>query len=210
MFQHLEKHSNFADCDPIAHRWSEQFPEHQTARSDLTGYVRVVNGPDTDGLSAEESRLEQLKASIDSIREVVAASSATVGVVLRTNRDVGVMMGLLRAAGIPASQDGGNPLTDCAAVELLLSLIHLADHPGDSNSHFHIVNSPLAEILPVEIGDAKTVSHWVRTQVSRRGLGDLLNELSTPLAASLSWWDQFRLQQFITLASQFRPSTSPR
>ncbi|MFN3190953.1 MAG: PD-(D/E)XK nuclease family protein [Aureliella sp.] len=210
VFQHLEKHSNFADCDPIAHRWSDQFPEHQTARETLNGYVRVVNGPDPEGLSADEYRAEQLKACVGTIKNVAQSSSASVGVLLRTNRDVGIMMGLLRAAGVPASQDGGNPLTDCAAVELLLSLLHLADHPGDTNSHFHVANSPLADILPVDHSDAKKVSHWVREQASRRGLGELLGELATPLAVQLSWWDQFRLEQFITLASQFQLSSSLR
>ncbi|MEM8736131.1 MAG: 3'-5' exonuclease, partial [Planctomycetota bacterium] len=194
----------------IAHRWSDQFPEHQTAREELAGYVRVMNGPAPEGLSAEECRAQQLEACISTIQEIVASSSASVGVLLRTNRDVGVMMGLLRAAGIPASQDGGNPLTDCAAVELLLSLVHLADHPGDSNCQFQIAHSPLAEILPVDVDDAKAVSLWVRTQVSRRGLGELLSDLATPLAAQLSWWDQFRLEQFITLANQFRPTNSSR
>ncbi|MFO0940842.1 MAG: UvrD-helicase domain-containing protein [Pirellulales bacterium] len=133
VFRNLDKHGNFADCDALAHRWSELFPEHQTARTDLPGFVQLMNGPkiDQEDLTADEKRFAFLKFSADRIAELSKKSSASIGVLLRTNADVARMNALLRDRGVSASQGGGNPLTDSAAVELILSLMHLADHPGD-------------------------------------------------------------------------------
>ena len=54
---------------------------------------------------------------------------------------------LRRDHGIDASEEGGNPLTDSPAVQLLLSVLALADHPGDTAARFHVAHSPLAEPL---------------------------------------------------------------
>ena len=51
----------------------------------------------------------------------------------------------LRSRGIDASEEGGNPLTDSPAVQLILSLLTLADHPGDTAARFHVATSPLAQ-----------------------------------------------------------------
>ena len=82
------------------------------------------------------------------------------------------MIALLRDRGISASQDGGNPLTDSAAVELVLSLVHLADHPGDGICAFHVGTSPLAVHLPADPRkEPYKVANWYRAQVARMGLG---------------------------------------
>ena len=57
------------------------------------------------------------------------ARSRTIGILCRRNNKVGQMMNELQRLGVPASEEGGNYLTDSAAVELILSLLHLTDHP---------------------------------------------------------------------------------
>ena len=49
-----------------------------------------------------------------------------------TNATVAQLIYELRARGVPASEEGGNPLTDSPAVQLILSLFRLADHPGEA------------------------------------------------------------------------------
>ncbi len=206
VFGHLDKHGNFADCDALAHRWSELFPEHETARKDLPGFVQLINGPkvEQEELTADEKRIEFLKFSADRIADLCRKSSASIGVLFRTNADVSRMIALLRDRGVSASQGGGNPLTDSAAVELILSLVHLADHPGDGICAHHVRTSPLAFAIPVEVRNSNALlSNWFRELVSRKGLGKTVEWLADNLADELSWWDQQRLQQLIRSAHAF-------
>lgn len=211
LFQNLPKHRNWADCDPVAYKWSMSFPEHHTARQDLDGYVQLQNGPKYDrDLSADENRQIALNFAARQISDLTKQSRASVGVLFRNNANVAAMIALLRELGVSASQDGGNPLTDSAAVELILSLVHLADHPGDGICHYHVETSPLATHLPIDVSDASRVSVWFREQVSRLGLGRTIEKISDWLAPSLSTWDQHRLHQLIQIAFQWQSSTQGR
>ena len=53
--------------------------------------------------------------------------------------------------GVSASEEGGNPITDSPAVEVILSLLTLSDHPGDGIAAFHIENCPLLDALREEL-----------------------------------------------------------
>ncbi|MEZ6134295.1 MAG: UvrD-helicase domain-containing protein [Pirellulaceae bacterium] len=212
VFQNLPQHRNFADCESVAKRWSQTFPEHRTSRTDLTGYVRLQNGPKFDyGTPREDVKRGFLDYSAEQIAELTRISSASIGVLFRTNADVGRMIGLLRDKGVSASQDGGNPLTDSVAVELILSLVHLADHPGDGICAFHVGTSPLAKHLPFKCQSApQDVANWFRRNVSRRGLGRVIEEIADHLADHLSWWDQHRLEQLIRSAHIFEANQGGR
>ncbi|MFK7737352.1 MAG: PD-(D/E)XK nuclease family protein [Pirellulaceae bacterium] len=210
VFQNLSDHENFADCNATANRWSQEFPEHKTALEDLTGYVQVQNGPQIEAESEEQRRLGHMRSVIPQIRELVESSNASVGVLVRSNHQVAEIMTLLREAGVPASQDGGNPLVDCAAVELILSLVQLADHPGDSNCQFHVATSPLSEKLGIDTNAPLAVSLWFRELVSRHGLGWAVHRVADQLAEPLAWWDQHRLSQLVDLAFSFQVSSKPR
>src|SRR5690606_8543223 len=118
-------------------------------RSHIAGYVRLQNGPKFDRDVPSETRQSLfLDFTARQIAQLVADSDVSIGVLFRTNADVGRMIGLLRELDVSASQDGGNPLNDSVAVELILSLLHLADHPGDGVCAFHVATSPLAPWLP--------------------------------------------------------------
>jgi ATP-dependent exoDNAse (exonuclease V) beta subunit len=212
VFTNLTRHDNFAQCEVVAEQWSRQFPEHRTSRQSLKGFVRLQNGPKLDsGTSVEQRKELYLKIAAEQIAQLTQACSASVGVLFRTNADVGRMIALLRELGVSASQDGGNPLSDSAAVELMLSLIHLADHPGDGICAFHVGTSPLADKIPYS---AATQPHllaaWIRIQVARQGLGKTVESLADHIANRLGWWDQHRLSQFIQAAYDYEPHFTGR
>lgn len=212
VFLNLNMHPNFGDCDAVAKSWADAFPTHKTALADLPGYVCLQNGPKVDSnWSSEEKRLAFLEYTADQIAELTSNSSAGVGVLFRTNSDVARMIAILRDRGVSASQDGGNPLTDSVAVELLLSLVHLADHPGDGVCLFHVATSPLASSLPHggQRNGAKIAS-WFRQEVTRKGLGRAVEQVADRIAEHLSWWDQHRLEQLIRLAHGFQGSYGGR
>ncbi|MBX3423287.1 MAG: UvrD-helicase domain-containing protein [Pirellulaceae bacterium] len=210
VFQHLDRHTNYAHCEQTATLWSQQFPAHQTARQSLDGYVSLENGPQLDGdaadaLTKEDRRRIFLEHAADRIAQLATQSAASIGVLFRTNDDVATMMGLLRERHVSASQDGGNPLNDSVAVELILSLVHLADHPGDGTCYFHIRHSPLMEslrnCLPTTAGvNPIDVARWFRDMVSLRGLGRAIEWAARSLWGQLSWWDGQRVEQLIRAA----------
>ncbi|QDV25065.1 PD-(D/E)XK nuclease family protein [Aureliella helgolandensis] len=212
VFQNLTEHSNFAGCDRIAQVWTQRFPPHATQRTDLQGYVCLKNSlkPDKD-LSGDERKLLVLSQAADDIAELTQNCESGVGVLFRTNADVARMIGLLRERGVSASQDGGNPLTDSAAVQLVLSLVHLADHPGDRICAHHVLTSPLALFLP-QRGETspQEISEWFRRKVSRQGLARSIEMLADMIADQVSWWDQHRLQQLIRSAIDFERNYAGR
>lgn len=212
VFGELTKHQNFSQCEVVAQQWSQEFPEHRTSRSSLVGYVQLQNGPQLDSsLSTEQKKEAYLEIAANEIAQLTQQSTASIGVLFRTNADVGRMISLLRALGVPASQDGGNPLSDSAAVELMLSLLHLADHPGDGVCAFHVDNSPLAEALPFSAASQPfELAAWFRQQVSRQGLGKAIEVIADQLADKLSWWDQYRLEQFIRAGYDYQASYGGR
>lgn len=212
LFAHLEDHDKFADCDRVARHWSAHFPEHHTARDHLSGYVRLQNGPQLEGdLSQDEKRLLYMEFAANQIAELTGQTQASVGVLFRRNADVAAMIAMLRDRGISASQDGGNPLTDSAAVAVVLSLVHLADHPGDGICGFHLATSPLMAYLPADPrSKPHQVAHWFRGRVARLGLGKALEQVADWLANELNWWDQHRLQQLVQCAYDFQSSGGQR
>ncbi|HEY6565152.1 MAG TPA: 3'-5' exonuclease, partial [Pirellulaceae bacterium] len=75
------------------------------------------------------------------------APGRTIGVLVRVNAAVRRIIFELRELGIEASEEGGCTLDDSAAVQLVMSLCTLADHPGDRVARYHIATSPLANWL---------------------------------------------------------------
>ena len=142
------------------------------------------------------------------------APQASIGVLVRTNTAVARLIYLLRSLGIPASEEGGNPLVDSPAVELILSLLKLADHPADGVARFHLATSPLAGTL--ELTDyrndaaARTLSQRLRRQLLDDGYGATVFAFARRLATSCDERDLSRLQQLVELAYEYQPSSTLR
>jgi ATP-dependent exoDNAse (exonuclease V) beta subunit len=159
VFQNLLEHDKLGNGFDAAVLWVAKFIEHST-KKDLPGYIRIWNSDKGDGeqeTNEEDGDGEGTESFTDSplldqcIQDVEKVyhtnPDASIGILVRTNRELGPIIHRLREKGIDASQEGGNPLDDSAAVELILSLIHLSDHPSDSIAHFHILNSPFQDFL---------------------------------------------------------------
>ncbi len=110
----------------------------------------------------------------------------------------------LRQRGVPASEEGGNPLTDSVAVQIILSILKLADHPGDTIARFHVVQSPLAAPLGLTDHTAHTqalhLSHRVRHALLHDGYGPTIYSWSQQLATHCDRRERSRLQQLVELA----------
>jgi len=144
---------------------------------------------------------------------------ASVGVLVRRNSRVVSLLTALRAVGVEASEEAGNPLAASSCVAAIASLMHLCEFPGDSACYFHIANSPLARI--VETGDqldlrrAAIVSRRWRTRISRVGISAcvrslaraMLNQVQPDFAgASKSSYEAQRLDAAHELAERYEAS----
>lgn len=217
VFTQLAKHDRYynedeaeilsSDTQAVTDWMNRYFTHHETTKDGLPGYVEFRNADceknrDQEG---EESSYGLLDEVADRIAELHKASPhAEIGVLTRTNRDVGKIIGLLRERGVEASQEGGNPLIDSSPVLLLLSAMKLANHPSDSLAYFHVSHSPLMECLPKEVaGQAMILSSFLREQLDSFGFGRTLGNLSNLLANECNPRDQDRLKQFIQLGYRF-------
>jgi len=209
------------DCDdPLVKQgmteWADWYSEHSTARDDLAGYVAVEmaaekagSKDDGDELSANDQVLHKTVERIELLSNTLPPDK-TIGVIVRTNNEVGQLIFELQAAGVPASEEGGNPVTDSAAVELVLSALVLADHPGDSLARFHLSHSPLADWLglqPETDGNgfangnaAVTAATRLREMWVIDGYGPTVEHLARMLMTRCTPRELVRLQQLVRVA----------
>ncbi len=234
VFGNLDKfNSNHDSVDPSVHNWSKCFSSHSTAR-DYAGHATVSYAPDCDpneykgsGRYSDENLkhylrnenvLDETVAKVKKLTEEMPGKS--IGVLVRTNAAVGRLIFRLQQMNVDASEEGGNPLTDSAAVEVVLSAIQLADHPGDSVARFHLSYSPLAEQLGLtpetpenqkaNINATITASAELRRQLMVDGFGPAIERLARCLIEKCTRRELLRLQQLIRVAYQYNDQWSLR
>jgi ATP-dependent exoDNAse (exonuclease V) beta subunit len=213
VFQKLAKHQNLDKLDEPVQRWQQAFPEHSTARTELPGHVTLTVAPQAS--DDEDQTLVLFQHAADKVRELLLAAPRTsIGILVRTNTAVARLIYELKTRGVPASEEGGNPLVDSPAVELVLSLLKIGDHPGDSVARFHLAKSPLAQAL--ELSDyrddagAARLSQKVRRELLDDGYGPTIFRYAKLLAPHCDERDQSRLQQLVELAYEYQPSSTLR
>lgn len=142
------------------------------------------------------------------------AADCSIGVLVRKNTAVARLIYELRRRNVEASEEGGNPLTDSPAVQLLVSLLTLADHPGDTAARFHVAHSPLAAPLGLsnhgDTGAARRFSAAARRQLVERGYGPVLRGWTQLLAPAVDKRDLDRLLQLVEMAYAYEPSATLR
>jgi ATP-dependent exoDNAse (exonuclease V) beta subunit len=205
VFQPGDKHSSGMEA------WGKRFEKHTTAKKDLAGYVRLHTGPtQEEGQSLDDHRAMHCEFVAKEIKLLAQqAPGRTIGVLCRKNETVAQMIYELRKIGVSASEEGGNPLTDSSAVEVILSLFTLADHPGHSIAYFHLKNSPLKEELQ-SFQVASDLSRELRRRLLADRYGPFTQHWAESLAPACDKRDLSRLQQLIEMAYAFQPRSTLR
>ena len=194
-------------------RWAARFTTHTTACTDLCGYCRLIAAPRA-GEDQDQGVVTLTFAAGEVARLHQQIPSATVGVLVRKNESLARMIFQLRQLGIEASEEGGNPLADSPAVQLVLSLLKVADHPGDTSARFHVAHSPLGPAVGIDDlrDDAAAVrlSREIRRRLVLRGYGPTIFEWVEVLQASCDERDLNRLLQLVELAYAYQPQATLR
>jgi ATP-dependent exoDNAse (exonuclease V) beta subunit len=197
------------DDDEVAARvaadWGEDFTAHRAART-LPGHVRLVVGPEDEGQGADRPNLCRRAAQlVAKLRE--DAPGMSIGVLTRRNRTVAQVMLELRHLGVPASEEGGNPLTDSAAVASVLAMLRLADHPGDRIARYHVAMTPVGAVERFtdaeDSGAARKLAHETRRRLVEDGYGVTMERISHRIERFCSAREKRRMTQLVELAFRF-------
>ncbi|MBX3419195.1 MAG: UvrD-helicase domain-containing protein [Pirellulaceae bacterium] len=197
----------------VLSNWAKRFPKHTTARNELPGHVLVEQVHDPEGGKGNDKLLvfEKTVASIVNLHR--EAPQISIGVLVSTHEDIAQLLFLLHQRGIPASEEGGNPLTDSAAVNLLLAALKVADHPGDGVARYLISHSPLACVIGLVPEDQSSaannreqtakISLNIRREIIRDGYGKVLERWAKALDDSCTTREKRRVDQLVEFAYEY-------
>ncbi len=204
VFSRVTQHPNLGRSEKPLQEWSRRFPTHETAKKELAGHVRWSVAPaktDDDESQTDVTLRHVARRLVDLASE---AQGRSIGVLVRRNEVVAKLIFELQLLGLPASEEGGNPLTDSAAVRLVLSLLRLADHPGDTVSRCHVATSPLGVALGfIDFRDdsaAAALAARVRWQLLIDGYGPSVAAWAKLLAEHCNPRELSRLEQLTEVA----------
>ena len=217
VFQNLDRFApdpkKYQKVAQSVHAWQDWFQEHETARTDLDGCATVefadaIIGDDGKP-DSNTSLFASTVAKIQQLNEDLPESKS-IGVLVRKNAEIGEIIFRLRQLGIPASEEGGNPLTDSAAVEVVLAALKLADSPGDSLARFRVSHSLLGPQLGIDQQTADNrstceeqaiaASKNIRRQLVTLGYGPFIESLARVLSPDCTPREATRLQQLVQVA----------
>lgn len=220
----------FSTFPDVAEAWQGRFEDH-SARADKPGFVELITStkpPDSAATTSEKTpdENEQDNESDDAtptsheqfvaehIRQLTQdAPERSVGVLVARNSSVRLMIDLLSKLGVHASGEGGNPLTDDPAVNVVLAALTMADHPGDSAAAFAVLHSPLAEVVGLKSLDERhvaAIARHIRDMLATRGYAPLLADWTTKLAGTCDRRNLMRLTQLVDLADAYDPLATLR
>ena len=215
VFKGIRNHDRLEAVEEIVYHWSDSFPEHQTALTEAGGFVQLETAPLPDNgeervlpTVQQDTTFEFTARKIKELNEL--APDRTIGVLVRKNDTVARLIYELRKLGVKASEErGGNPLTDSAAVQVILSVLRLSDHPDDNIAAYHIATSPIGEELGIDSGlDPKAcfeLSRETRRRLMELGYCAAVARWAKQLEPFSNPRDRRRLQQLVELAYRFEP-----
>lgn len=185
-------------------QFAKRFPQHVAFKASLPGYVRMETCEKIDSRDGAEKTQACYQLAARRIAELSrAAQDRSIGVLTRTNKGVANLIFLLEQLGVDVSQEGGNPLVDSAAVDLVLSAFMMAEHPADGRWKFHVDHSPLGQVEGMSAG-------YVRDLVTEVGIARAVQHLAAALAPVCGPRDTTRLKQLAQLAVAYEPNATDR
>jgi ATP-dependent helicase/nuclease subunit A len=206
VFGGLDENAVMPKLPGVAEVWRTRFQTHTTAR-DFPGYCVLQTA--TQAGEDENQQAETLQFAAGEIARLHRETpGASIGILVRKNQAVARMIYELRHThGIEASEEGGNPLLDSAAVQLLLSLLSIADHPGDTIARFHVAHSALGAIVGFphyeDEAGARRLSSEIRQSLLERGYGATIYHWVRELTPFCNRRELTRLLQLVSLAYRY-------
>ena len=202
--------------ESAGHEWAAEFPEHKPAKpvQNLQGRVRVLkveNDPDGDTESHKQALVAKALQLVGA--HLAEDPQRKIAVLLRKNALMPRLIASLRSAHpeVDVSGEGGNPLTDSRAVEVILGVLTWLDHPGNTAAHHLVTQSPLAIVFgfsdagDTAQSDAANLARDLRRRIMEHGFATVLRTwLRHPaFPAACRDHDLQRCEQMLEVAREF-------
>ncbi len=218
-------------CPQAAESWDSAYLPHHAQFQDRAGYVELRIAPRASDGDDDQNAL-RIEYAADLIARLCRdAPGRSVGVLTRTNKCVNRFLYELGPARrqLDVAGRGGGSLTDSAAVNVILDLLRLADHPDHTIAGFNVVHSPLGEALSftnlkqqrhriartirmqlLNEGYARTIGRWIRmigARTDKRQFRRLIQ--LQQLAARFDAHASLRADDFVALAESTDVGNDP-
>ncbi|MEO6785870.1 MAG: 3'-5' exonuclease, partial [Chthoniobacteraceae bacterium] len=181
------------------------------------GRVRVIIAPAGEGADAEDKNGALVAKALEFVCTHLAEDPRRkIGILLRKKNLMPRLIGDIRGAHpeVDVSGEGGNPLTDSRAVEVILSLLAWLDHPGSTAARYLVLTSPLAAAFGFPatvraedsvIADERHALRAMRHELTGRGYAATLRKWIRHPAffAACSDHDVQRSEQLLDVAREF-------
>ena len=190
-------------------------PEHETARPELTGFVRVMDAAGNGMSDYVEPVFEAIKANLGLAEDDPRRRDVSTAILVRKNDFGELLANELRDRGVEGIVwEGETSILDTTALSGFLDLVQLADHPGDAVTYRHFCLTSLAAAkYPDGVPGAAEVSREMSQAFMARGLVRTLRELRALLPADpAAAWSDFTEERFTDLlraAATFENGLSP-
>ena len=184
-------------------------PRHETAKSELGGFVQTVECPGPKMENFVEPIYNALKA-VDPVKRGISAA-----VLVRTNTFGEYLAAELKRLGLEGVVwEGESDILDTPALLAFVDTLYLADHPGDKQAYEHFRRSPLAKAKYGEkIPEAAEISGEFALAFATKGLVRTFRELRTWLpedpAAAWSAFTEDRFTDMLRAAAEFELTLEP-
>jgi len=189
-----------------AFAWRGAFHPHEAAHRERPGFVELRFAGREERDAALDDKDLPFARAIDAVRAIRdAAPGASIGVLLRRNARVRLLIDWLREEGIEASEEGGNPLSESPAANRILSALLFADDPGDAPARFAAASSPLGALLGIapaggSPAEDAAAARRLRRELLERGTGATIARLAAAIAPACGERDRARLADLVELA----------
>jgi len=194
-----------------ARAWAERFNPHTTAKS-FAGFASLTVTPAPGVEGAERSHIEHTAQHIASLAR--AFPNDTIGVLFPRRKRIARTLARLRALGVDAVVESGAGVADSPAVAAVLSLLTLADFPGNSAAAFHVATSLLSKVVglahPVPPARADEVAARIRRDLFEHGYAPTIARWADAVRDSCSPRDNERLARLVELGERFDSAAGTR
>ncbi len=208
-----EKHPDKDAIEAAGREWSATFPEHKPAKdvAKLRGRVRVILASAGEDADAEDKNHTLVGKALEFVAAHLGEDPhRKIGILLRKKNLMPRLIADIRSAHpeVDVSGEGGNPLTDSRAVEIILSLLAWLDHPASTAARYLVLTSPLAAAfgLATNVGaDERQTLRGLRHDLTERGYAATLRKwIRHPaFSAACSDHDVQRCEQLLDVAREF-------
>ena len=131
----------------VVEKWKKSWRKHSTARSDLRGYVCLIQTANHQGADRRDVGLRG-EVLVNILKKLPHRSAnLSIAVLVRNNKTGRLITNILRDNDIPSTWEGDAGIVDNPVTTVLLSLLKVARHPGDMYAFHHVMMTPLGDCI---------------------------------------------------------------